>query len=71
MVNIKLTGTFETSVVQFYDLTGKLILTNAVTNEFYNPTVSTQLDISMLTTGIYFVKLKDDGGEVTKKLIVR
>lgn len=71
VVNIKLTGTFETSVVQFYDLTGKLILTNTVTNEFYNPTVSTQLDISMLTTGIYFVKLKDDGGEVTKKLIVR
>ncbi|MDB9783155.1 T9SS type A sorting domain-containing protein, partial [Winogradskyella sp.] len=71
VVNIKLTGTFETSVVQFYDLTGKLILTNAVTNEFYNPSVSTQVDISMLTTGIYFVKLKDDGGEVTKKLIVR
>ncbi|WP_339624137.1 T9SS type A sorting domain-containing protein [uncultured Winogradskyella sp.] len=71
IVNIKLSGTFETSEVEFYDITGKRILTKEITNEFYNPTVSAQVDISRLTTGIYFVKLIDDGGEVTKKLIVK
>lgn len=34
-----------------------------------NPTLSTQLDLADLTTGIYFVKIKTDKGSTNKKII--
>ncbi|WP_296317490.1 Ig-like domain-containing protein [Winogradskyella sp. UBA3174] len=70
IVNIKMQGSFETSDIKLYDLTGKLVLSKTVTNQYYDPTVNTQLNISALDVGVYIIRIKDEYNEITKRLIV-
>jgi len=52
-------GELSVKKVEIYDVTGKTVLTSHVTT----------IDISHLQAGIYFIKLKTDKGELTKKVI--
>ncbi|PYE81698.1 putative secreted protein (Por secretion system target) [Winogradskyella epiphytica] len=70
IVNIKLSGTQNESQVLIYDVTGKLIIENRISNESLNISTTTQMDISSLQAGVYFVKIIDQGRDITKKLIV-
>lgn len=54
-----------TLVVAIYDIQGKLVLKENNLEE-----VSMQLDVSILKSGFYFVKMKTDQQEITKKIII-
>ncbi|WP_458626669.1 Ig-like domain-containing protein [Winogradskyella sp. PC D3.3] len=69
-VNVKLSGTLIVSDINIYDVTGKLIKHSKITNENLSATTTTQIDISSLQSGVYFVKLIDKDRDITKKLIV-
>ena len=71
VVNVKLSGTSIDSDVIIYDFTGKLVQRTKISNENLSPVTTTQIDISMLQSGVYFVKLIDKDRDITKKLIVR
>ncbi|WP_179354447.1 T9SS type A sorting domain-containing protein [Winogradskyella vidalii] len=69
VVNIRLSGTLNVSDIYMFDVTGKLIKRTNITNENLSAT-TTQIDISTLQPGVYFIKLIDDERNITKKLIV-
>src|SRR5690554_2247820 len=49
--------------VAVFDILGKQVLNNTVTNN--------RLDVSTLTTGVYIMKISQNGQAITKKLVVR
>jgi hypothetical protein len=51
--------------VQIFDIVGKLVLLSPVSSQ----SQETVINIAHLTNGTYFVKLKTDKGELTKKVI--
>ena len=69
LVNIMISGTLNVSDIYMFDVTGKLVKRTKIANENLTAT-TTQIDISALQPGVYFVKLIDDERNVTKKLIV-
>ncbi len=58
------TTSTETQLMQVFDITGKLILSQNIYNN------KTTIDASALADGIYFVNLKGDEGAATEKLVV-
>ncbi|WP_179319865.1 T9SS type A sorting domain-containing protein [Winogradskyella helgolandensis] len=70
IVNVKISGTLNVSDINIYDVTGKLIKNSKVSNENLSYTTTTQIGISTLQSGVYFVKLIDKDRVITKKLIV-
>ncbi|MDP5081733.1 MAG: T9SS type A sorting domain-containing protein, partial [Winogradskyella sp.] len=70
-VNVKLSGSDILTHVYLYDMTGKLLYSTRISNEnMSNPSV-TKINISMLPSGIYYIKLADIKRELTKKLVVK
>jgi Secretion system C-terminal sorting domain len=63
IINISLANTLNTATTNIYDVTGKLIL-----NKNLNSAES-QIDISQLQTGIYFIKIKTENASTTKRFI--
>ena len=53
---------FEVKNVEIYNLLGKLVLFEAVSNQ--------NLNISALNKGVYFVKVTQEGKTITRKLVV-
>ena len=49
--------------IAVFDILGKQVLNNTVTNN--------RLDVSTLTTGVYIMKISQNGQAITKKLVVR
>lgn len=70
IVNIRLAGTLHVSDIYIFDVTGKLVRRTKITNEDVNYSTTTQIDISSLQSGVYFIKLVDEERDVTKKLLV-
>ena len=70
IINIKLSGSTFVTTIYIFDVTGKLIQQTKISNEDLGLTSTTQIDISTLNSGVYFVKLSDEERDVTKKLIV-
>ncbi|WP_040757666.1 T9SS type A sorting domain-containing protein, partial [Winogradskyella psychrotolerans] len=70
IVNVKVFGVLNVSDVNIYDVTGKLIQHSKITNENLEYTTTTQIGISSLQSGVYFIKLIGNGRAMTKKLIV-
>ncbi|NNE31161.1 MAG: T9SS type A sorting domain-containing protein, partial [Winogradskyella sp.] len=70
ILNIKLIGSFDTSMIKFYDITGKIVQTNKISNENYGTSVTAQVNVSSLQTGIYIVKVEDENNQIVKRLIV-
>lgn len=62
-VNIYVNGGYELSSYQVYNLAGQQI------KQGYASGKSTQINISELLNGVYFVKVITDGGVVTKKIV--
>ena len=59
-------GTAIPTAINVYDLTGKIIYTK---NDFQNNSNEIALDLSTLSSGIYFVKISSDNQSVTKRII--
>jgi len=69
-VNVEISGLFNTSQIQIYDIAGKRIINQAVLNESQNGSFTKRVNVSQLHNGIYILKLVDDEKELTRKLIV-
>ncbi|MFD1014836.1 Ig-like domain-containing protein [Winogradskyella rapida] len=69
-VNVKISGLLNVSVINIYEVTGKLVQQVRVTNEPLSLTVTKQIEVSGLQSGVYFIKLVDQERSMTKKLIV-
>lgn len=70
-VNVKLAGSTALSRIYLYDVTGKLIHSEIISNDNLNMSTTRRIDVSRLHPGIYFIKLEDVTQEISKKLIVR
>ncbi|MBC3846230.1 Ig-like domain-containing protein [Winogradskyella echinorum] len=70
VVNVKLTGSNILTNIYMYDITGKLIYQTRITNNDLSSSSTTQIDVSSLQPGMYYIKLFDVNREVSKKLIV-
>lgn len=66
LVNIKLNGSLSANAnVVLTDVVGKQVLRSALSSE------STPLNISGLTSGVYFVTVQNNGAQSTQKLIIK
>ncbi|WP_369994785.1 Ig-like domain-containing protein [Winogradskyella sp.] len=70
-VNVKLSGSDELSRVHLYDITGKLIHSEIITNENLSMSTNKRIDVSMLRPGMYIIKMNDIDREITRKLIIK
>ena len=61
LLNVKLSQQFES--VEITNMLGQLLYSNRVTDSFL------QINISSLTSGVYFIRLKGENGIATKKFI--
>lgn len=69
-VNVEISGVFDASLIEVYDISGKRIIREEVSNENQDASISKRVNVSQLLNGIYILKLVDDEREVTRKLIV-
>jgi hypothetical protein len=65
VVNLNLTGFTGKSDVSLFDVNGREVLHRVVTS------INSQLDISALRTGIYMMRIKNDGKEVNTTKIIK
>ncbi|MBT6964843.1 MAG: T9SS type A sorting domain-containing protein, partial [Flavobacteriales bacterium] len=61
--NIYISNLLEKSIIKIYDIQGKLVLENKISNKEY-------VNISMLAKGIYQVKFEGNNLNETRKLII-
>ena len=61
--NIYISNLLEKSIIKIYDIQGKLVLENKISNKKY-------INISMLAKGIYQVKFEGNNLNETRKLII-
>ena len=59
-------GTITPKIIDVYDLTGKIVYSKS---EFQNNPSQFSLDLSSISSGIYFVKISSDNQSVTKRII--
>jgi len=59
-------GTITPKIIDVYDLTGKIVYSKS---EFQNNPSQFSLDLSSISSGIYFVKISADNQSVTKRII--
>ena len=70
-VNIRLQGTMALSRVYLYDITGKLIYSDIISNENLSISEVRQIDVSNLRPGVYYIKMIDIDRDISKKLIIK
>ena len=70
ILNVRISN-FDTPISEFltYDVYGKLV--DKVRTQFDNSTETTQIDMSQLSNGIYFVKAVADGKVVAMRKVVK
>jgi len=61
--NIYISNLIEKSIIKIYDIQGKLVLENKISNKEY-------VNISILAKGIYQVKFEGNNLNETRKLII-
>ncbi|WP_405571287.1 Ig-like domain-containing protein [Winogradskyella sp. Asnod2-B02-A] len=71
IVNVKFSGVLVVSDVHIYDVTGKLIQRTQISNENISTSATIQVDISLLQSGVYFVKFIGEETDIIKKIIVQ
>jgi hypothetical protein len=59
-------GSIKPKTVNVYDLTGKIVYSKS---EFINNPSQFLLDLSSISSGIYFVKIDSDNQSITKRII--
>ena len=59
-------GTITPKTVDVYDLTGKIVYSKS---EFQNNPSQFSLDLSSISSGIYFVKIAAENQSVTKRIL--
>ncbi len=70
-VNVRLSGSTALSRIYLYDITGKLIHSEIISNEYLSISTTRQIDVSMLHPGMYYIKMVDVQQEISKKLMIR
>jgi hypothetical protein len=71
VVNVKLSGSISLTKVYLYDITGKLIHKARISNEDLINSSTTQINVSSLLPGLYYMKMVDINREISKKLIIK
>ncbi|BAO77447.1 T9SS type A sorting domain-containing protein [Winogradskyella sp. PG-2] len=71
IVNVKLSGSINLTKIYLYDITGKLIYKSRVSNENLGMSSTTEIDVSKLLPGIYYIKMVDIYKEISEKLIIQ
>ena len=68
---IQLNNIMNVSILQMFDMAGKLLLNQKVkqANEAYS--VEKEVDVRSFQSGLYFVRLMDDDQVITKKVVVQ
>jgi hypothetical protein len=69
-LNIKISGVINVSHIALYDLTGKLIFQEVISNDTQQNFVK-QLDLTPYSDGLYLLKLVDGIHSVTKKIVIQ
>lgn len=70
-VNVRLSGSVALSRIYLYDVTGKLIHSEIISNDNINASTTRTIDVSKLNPGMYYVKMMDINREISKKLIIK
>ncbi len=70
-LNVKISGVFNPSVIAIYDITGKQLMREMVSNSQTNPTAIREINVSSYQSGIYLLKLEGDGHDISKKIVIR
>ncbi|WP_299113630.1 Ig-like domain-containing protein [uncultured Winogradskyella sp.] len=70
-VNIRLEGSTALSRIYLYDITGKLIHSEIISNEYLSTSTTRQIDVSKLHPGMYYIKMVDVRQEISKKLMIK
>jgi hypothetical protein len=68
-LNIKISGVINVSNIALYDLTGKIIYQEIISNDTQQNFVK-QLDLTPYSDGLYLLKLGDSEHSVTKKIVI-
>ena len=68
-LNIKISGLIDVSSIALYDITGKMIYQESITNDTYQ-SFEKKLDLAVYSDGLYLLKLTDDTHSITKKIMV-
>lgn len=71
VVNVKLAGSTALSRIYLYDITGKLIHSEIISNENMSVSTTRRIDVSHLHPGMYYIRLVDVKQEISKKLIIK
>jgi hypothetical protein len=68
---IQLNNIMNVSILQMFDMAGKLLFNQKVgqANEAYS--VEKEVDVRSFQSGLYFVRLMDDDQVITKKVVVQ
>ena len=70
-VNVRLSGSVALSRIYLYDITGKLVHSEIISNDNINVSTTRTIDVSKLNPGMYYVKMMDINREISKKLIIK
>ncbi|WP_422104545.1 Ig-like domain-containing protein [Winogradskyella sp.] len=71
IVNVRLAGSIALSRIYLYDITGKLIYSDIISNENLGTVGTRRINVSELHPGMYYLKLVDVRQEISKKIMVK
>ncbi|WP_353777530.1 T9SS type A sorting domain-containing protein [Winogradskyella sp. 3972H.M.0a.05] len=70
ILNVKMTGLYNTSKLYLYDLSGKVLISSDIEDTLSGDPFTKQLNLNNLNSGIYFVRIEYDNQEIIEKVIV-
>ncbi|MDT0558732.1 T9SS type A sorting domain-containing protein [Ichthyenterobacterium sp. W332] len=70
ILNISLTGLYNTSKMYLYDVSGKMLVSSEMEETLYSDPFIKQLNLSNLNSGMYILKIEYDGKEIIDKVII-
>ncbi|WP_370391201.1 Ig-like domain-containing protein [uncultured Winogradskyella sp.] len=71
IVNVRINGAVQATNIQIFDVMGKMVISRQIENTNLSPSLTREININNLLSGIYFVKMNYGDNEIVKKLIVQ
>ena len=70
IINVRLAGSIALSRIYLYDITGKLLHSEIISNEFLSMSTTRQINVDHLETGMYYIRLVDINQDISRQFIV-
>ncbi len=70
IVNVRLAGSTALSRIYLYDITGKLLHSEIISNQYLSMSTTRQINVSSLETGLYYIRLVDIRQDISRQLII-